>query len=559
MRSFLLGLAAGVVVASLVALGITWGLVAWRERPPSIEQGTTLVLRLRGVVSEKEPSAWLPLDEQNTLTTFGVWRALANAAADPRIAALILEPEHPEAGWAKLAEIRAAVASFARAGKPVAAFLRSPNTRDYYLASAAGRISIAPRDHLDVKGLRAELLYLRDALDKFGILPEFEGFGRYKDAPDVLTRSSMRPETRQVVEALLDARLEELVGLVSEGRKKSKEEVTRLLDEGPYLADTARKTGLIDAVEFEDQMREYLRQRLGQNQLRTVSAEQYQRVPAGRIGLSGPHRIALLAAEGDILRGGLPFPFEQLDPDEFRGWVKRIRKDDAIKAVILRIDSPGGDAIGSDEMLRELELLASKKPLVVSMSDVAASGGYALALAGSRILAHPQSLTGSIGIFYGKLSFAGLYEKLGIRKELLLRGRMAGMDSEARALSEEERNKLRRMLQTMYTDFVAQVAQARRRKPEQIEPAAQGRVWLGRDALVHGLVDELGGIERAIQLAREQAGIPSSEQVRIEPFPPRESWVRSMWRRMQGARPVSFSSALQQGFWKRLEWDVDIR
>ncbi len=559
MRSFLLGLVAGVTLVPLLALGIAWGVIAWRERPPKIEPGTTLVLRLNGVIPEKEPASWLPFDERETLTTFGLWRTLANAAADPRIAALMVEPEQPDAGWAKLAEIRSAIAAFARTGKPVAAFLRSANTRDYYLASAAGRIAIAPRDHLNVKGLRAELVYMRQAMDKLGILPEFETFGRYKDAPDLLTRSSMRPETRQLVEDLLEARLEEFLGRVAEARKKTADELRRLLDEGPYLAEPARKAGLVDAVEFEDQAREHLRRRLNQEKLRVLSAARYGRVPAGHAGLSSGHRIALLAAEGDIFRGGLPLPGQRLDPEEFRGWVRKIRQDAAIKAVILRIDSPGGDAIGSDEILRELELLAAVKPLLVSMSDVAASGGYALALAGARILAHPQTLTGSIGVFYGKLSFAGLYEKLGIRKEVLVRGQHAAMDSDARALSPAERNKLREMLQTMYTDFVAQVARARRRKPAEIEIAAQGRVWLGRDALSHGLVDETGGFERAIQAARELAKIPASESIRIEPFPAREHWLRAAWRWTQTAPPAAFSSLLQERFWKRLAVEIEIR
>lgn len=503
MRRFLAGTVLGVLLLpALGALSVA-GYFWWTAKPPRVAAGSTLALRLNGEISESA--------SPGRLSTFEIWHLLRTAASDPRITSLQLIPESPSAGWAKLAEIRAGIAAFRQSGKRVTAFLRTPKSKDYYLASAADRIVVPPGDLVNVKGFRVELLYGRGLLDKLGILPEFEAAGKYKDGADTLTRSTMSEPTKEVIDELLDARYQAFIDTVSRARRKTPAEIRSLIDDGPLLAAEAKRRGLIDEVQYEDEA-------LG-------TAPPVEAIDYVRTGNREGERIALLVASGDIFRGAATWlSDEALDPESFIPVVRRIRDDKQIKATILRIDSPGGDAIASDEMLHELRQLASRKPIVVSMSDIAASGGYDIALAGGPIVAYPETATGSIGVFFGKLSFSGLYDKLGIRKEVVKRGRFADIDSDSRPLTPEGRAKLHDSIQQTYTEFVKKVAAARRKSFEDTDRVAQGRVWLGTAAKLHGLVDELGGFETAIRMVREKTGIPGNEPIRIEIYPQRARW-----------------------------------
>lgn len=477
----------------------------WRERPPSIAKGTTLVLPLAGTIPER-PSP-------GRLTTVEIWQVLRKATADPNISRLVLLPERPAAGWAKLTEIRKAILAFREAGKPVHASLRTPGLKDYYLASAANRIAAPPADLIDVKGLRVEMLYGRGLLDRLGILPEFEAAGKYKDGADTLTRSSMSDVTRETVNELLDARLATFIAAVSASRGRPPQMIRAWIDDGPMLAPSARSRGLLDALEFEDQT-------IGQG--KRVDAIDYIRTTRN----NGP-KVAILGASGDIVRSAWSwFSEDALTPEEYTPVIRSIRDDSSIRGVILRVDSPGGDAIASDELLHELKMLAAKKPVVVSMADVAASGGYTLSLAATPVIAYPETVTGSIGVFYGKLTLRGLYDKLGIRKEMLSRGRFADIDSDAQPLSPEGRKKLRESIDESYRLFVNQVAEARRKSPAAIDAVAQGRVWLGTQAKEHGLVDELGGIDRALERMRQRAQIEGD--LRLEYYPKGGQWDEAL-------------------------------
>ncbi|MBL8177709.1 MAG: signal peptide peptidase SppA, partial [Bryobacterales bacterium] len=348
---------------------------------------------------------------------------------------------------------------------------------------------------------------------------------------------------------LLRARMETFTGAVSADRRKMAETVRLLLDEGPFLSSDAVANGLVDAAEFPDQVEEALARRLGQKELTKVQASDYQRVPAAKLGLEDGPTIAVLAAEGDILRHPIPyFAEETLEPDAMRRHIRALRDDEKIRAVVLRVDSPGGDAIAAEEILRELKLLAAKKPLIVSMADVAASGGYAIAMAGKRVLANAETVTGSIGVFYGKVSMEGLLEKLGLKMESLQTGKHAGIDSEFERLNPEARAKLRSLVERTYRDFVGQVAAARGRKVEEIDRVAQGRVWLGSEAARNGLIDEIGGLGRAVEAAAKEAGLAPGAKPRLVLYPPRpglrESWERKL-RVYSSYRPPA-------AVWKRM-------
>ncbi len=533
MKKFLLGVFVGLALAGLLVLGMVLAAVSAGARPPSVRDGSTLVLALRGEIPERPPvRVPIPIIEaRRPLTVHQVWDLMRKAAADKRIKAVALFPEDLGAGWGKLQEIRQALVEFRKSGKPLLAYLRSPGAREYYLATAAERIAMSREDLLDVKGLRAEVMFLKGTLDKLGIEFEIEHAGRYKDAGDMFTRSSMRPETREVLDAVLDRLFGDFIQAVADGRSLKADRVRALIDEGPFLAAQARARGLVDELAFEEEFFEWLKERLGQEEVRKLSCRDYVRVPASSLGLEGGARIALVVAEGTIVRGEDGLEEEGvLASRSFGRLLEQIREDDNIRGVILRINSPGGDAIASDEILREARRLAEKKPLVVSMSDSAASGGYFIAMTGSPVVAYPHTFTGSIGVLYGKVNLRGLYDKLGVRKELLTRGRFADLDSDYQPLSAAGREKLREGVEAIYASFLQVVAEGRKRPLEEIRPLAEGRVWLGAQARENGLIDELGGLDRAIELVKEKAGIAAGERIRLVVYPRRRSLFDYLFR-----------------------------
>ena len=335
----------------------------------------------------------------------------------------------------------------------------------------------------------------------------------------------MRSETREVMDSVLDALYAELIGKVAAGRKMSEAEVRAVIDEGPFLAKQAAARKLVDSLLYEDQVFDELVKRLKLPSLKKLSHRDYLKVPASSLGLEGRNRIALVVGEGDILRnsaGGFDQD-ENITPAGFTRLLHQAGDDTGIKGVIVRINSPGGDSFASDEIWRSMNQLSRKRPVVISMSDLAASGGYYISMTGDPVVAYPGTLTGSIGVVYGKVNLRGLYDKLGITKDTLTRGRFADVDSDYQPLSPAGLQKIRESVDDNYKTFVARVAEGRRRKAEEIAPLAEGRVWLGSQARAHGLVDELGGLDRAIELIKQKAHIPRQEKVTLVLYPARRS------------------------------------
>ena len=528
MGKFLLGLLTGLLLVFLTVVLLFFAALRFRDKAPAIADNSVLVLRLEGEISEKPPVE-LPSfvgGDRPGLTVAGVWLTLKKAAADSRIKAIALEPEDLAGGWAKLEEVRADLDQFRKSGKPVYAYLRTPGAREYYLATAADRIYLGASDQLMLKGLRAELMYFKKSLDKLGVSVEVEHAGKYKDFGDMFTRSDMSPETHEVIGSLVDDLYGNLVEHIAAGRKKTADDVRAVIDQGPFTATEAQKAGLVDALLFEDEMWAELKDKLHGGEPHRVSVDDYLKVPLDAVGLEGKSRIALLVAQGDIVRGNSGdngADESSLTSYGFDKLVRGIRNDASIKGVVLRIDSPGGEVVASDEMWRELNLLGKKKPLIISMSDVAASGGYFMAMTGDPIVAYPQTETGSIGVVFGKPNLHGLYDKLGVTKDAVQRGKHADIDSDYTSLTPEEREMLRSGIDERYRDFVGKVAAARHRKFEDIEPLAQGRVWLGSQAKGNGLVDELGGLDTAIGMVKAKAKIPASEQVNVVIYPGRRN------------------------------------
>jgi len=536
MVKFFVGLVTGVLLVILSVVLLFFALLRFREKAPDIPANAVLVMRLNGDLPERAPVAIPFLSEEPVLTVANVWMSLRKAAADSHIKALVLEPDGVSAGWAKIEEVRSDIEQFRKSGKPVYAYLHTPSTREYYVASAADRIYLGPEDPFYVKGLRAEVMYFKKTLDKLGVSVDVEHAGKYKDFGDQFTRSDMSPETREVITSIVDELYNNLVQHIASGRKKTAEEVKAIIDSGPFLATQAQKAGLVDELRFEDQMWGDLKTRVNAGDLKKVKAETYVKVAPESVGLGGKSRVALVMAQGDIVRGdpdSAAADESSLASSTFDKVLEQVSGDSTIRGVIVRIDSPGGEVTASDDLWRQMSLLSKKKAVVISMSDVAASGGYYMAMTGDPIVAYPQTQTGSIGVVFGKPNLRGLYEKLGITKDSVQRGKFADIDSDYTSLNPDEQQKLREGIDASYREFVTKVAQGRHRKFEEIEPVSQGRVWLGSQARSRGLVDELGGLDTAIAMVKKRANIPAGEGVTIVTFPPRRSLFDLLSRHSQ--------------------------
>ncbi|HVO98000.1 MAG TPA: signal peptide peptidase SppA [Bryobacteraceae bacterium] len=527
MKNFLLGVVVGLVFAVLAAVIVGASAMWLSDRPPAVADGSTLVLHLEGNLPEQSPVE-LPvpfLQDQQPLTMVETWQLLRKAAMDPRIKAVVLEPRGLSVGWAKLEELRGSILAFRKSGKPVYAYLRGAGSKEYYVATAADRVFMSPEDELDVKGLRAQLMFVKGTLDKLGVGLEFEHVGKYKDAPDMFTRTSPTPETLEVENQILDQYFGDIVRVIAEGRKKQPDAVKALIDDGPFVGKSALDAGLVDALLFEDEMYDQLKDAAKLSAIKKIGEKDYSRAQAS--GFEGKTKIAFLVGQGEITRGrtGDTASSDGITASGLVKLMRQVKDDDSIKGVILRIDSPGGDGIASDDILHEAKLLSAKKAVVISMSDLAASGGYFIAMSGDPIVAYPNTLTGSIGVFFGKLNLKGLFDKIGISTQMLKRGRFADIDSETAPLNDEQRAKLRREIETFYKEFVDRVAAGRKQPYDKVEALAQGRVWLGSQAKQNGLVDELGGLDRAVEMVRDRAKISSSEKLVLVTYPPK----RTVW------------------------------
>jgi|SRR5579871_164394 len=575
MKNFFFGLVVGVLACILTAGIFVFAAIrlagSLSERTASVEDGSTLVMRLQDDLPEKStPEIPLPLfEDQAPLTVADIWETLHRAAADSRVKGILLEPRSLGIGWAKLEEIRQEILQFKKSGKPVVAFLQSPGSREYYLAAAADRVFLPPEDELDLKGLRVESMYFKSTLDKLGVKFDVIHAGKYKDAGDILTGTSMSPETREVLNNILDQYYGDLVSTIAQDRKKQAEEVKTIIDDGPFLASDAFSRGLVDSLGYEDQAVENLKNRLQQNELKRISIRTYLKA---RSNQTGGHRIALVVGQGEISRGsGNESANDQaFSSTAFVKLLKQVGDDSSIQAVILRVDSPGGDGVASDEILHEAKNLSKKKPLVISMSDLAASGGYFVAMTGDPVVAYPNTLTGSIGVIFARLNLQGLYQKIGVNKQLLTRGRFADIDSEYAQLTDAERQKITAEIDGFYRAFVDRVAQGRKRTFEQIEPLAQGRVWLGAQAKQNGLVDELGGLDRAVELIRQRAHFGATDRVTLVPYPAKRSIFDVLYSRPDDSAEIEsrvakifgqipVTALAQGGFMKLMPYSISVK
>ena len=517
------------VVVSAAATAMLYFMVA---PPARIAPSSMLVLRPGGELFEVVPDDVLQfVSRSETRTVRGYVDALGKAKVDSRITAVLLAPRPLSSPyWGKVQELHEAILDFKTSGKPVYAFLEYGGDREYYLATAADKVFLVPTATLDLTGVATYEVFLRGTLDWVGTYPDLLHIGDYKTAINVFTEKTFTPAHREMSASLNRDQFEQLVRAVADGRHKTEPEVRAAIDEGPLLPEDALRHGLVDDLAYEDELDDLVGDVGGPGTLRLVETEEYARVSWESLGVRRRHKIAVLNAVGAITGGKSgfdPINGAVMGSDSLVGYIRRIRADPSIRAIIMRIDSPGGSSTASDVIWRELMITKSGpngKPIVVSMSDLAASGGYYIAMAGDVIVAQPGTLTGSIGIYTGKYVTGGSLDKLGANVEAVSNGRHAEIYSPDRPFSPEERAKVQESMQAFYDQFVEKVAEARQTTPEKVDQIAQGRVWTGQQARHVGLVDELGGMLVAVAAAKQRARIAADEEVELVVYPPRRSF-----------------------------------
>jgi len=498
---------------------------------PSVPRRGGFWLRLRlGPTLDELHAVGLLRGLGGSLGLLEVLQTLGAAAQDPDVRGVLVELESELGGWSRRQSLRRALVALRRAGKPVVAYAETLETGNLFLASAASKLWVAPGGCVHLTGLRVEGLFLRGLLDRLDVEADVVRVGSHKSAAESFTRASMSPEQREELERLLDDLFGELVAAVAEGRGLASERVRELIDEGLFSAKAAQAAGLVDGTLYPDELEKAVKEVAAAEAERLVEAPAYF---AGRVADRGwlpllrePPHLAYVVAQGAIRRGRGP---RGIATETLRPLLLRVREDERVRGVVLRLDSPGGDALASDLLWRELSLLARKKPVVVSMGDVAASGGYYLAMAACSVLAEAGTLTGSIGVVGGKVNLSGLYQRLGVGHEAIERGARAGLFSEARAFTPGERSALRAEMESVYGTFVARVAEGRRLAPEAVERVAQGRIWSGARAQGLGLVDSLGGPLEALGEVARRAGLGAGERVLVDLHPrlPRLAGLRA--------------------------------
>jgi protease-4 len=395
-------------------------------------------------------------------------------------------------------------------------------------------VYLLPTSALDLTGVASYEVFLRGTLDKLGAYPDFLQIGDYKTAVNQLTQKSFTPAHREMAESLNGDTYEQLVRGIASARRKTEAEMRQLLDQGPFSPEDAVRFGLVDGLAYEDQLDDRVPQLRQGGNMRRVDGGDYQRVTARSLGVRPTSRIAVLYASGVIASGKSGY-----DPgngivvgsDTFVDQLRRLREDDSIKAIVLRVDSPGGSSVASDVMWRELMITRDEKPsrpLITSMSDLAASGGYYISVPGQVIVAQPGTLTGSIGIFAGKIVIDGVLDKVGISTETVKSGKNSDMYSPFSRFSAEQRMKVGQYMAGFYKSFVAKVAEGRHMTPARIDAIAQGRVWTGAQAKERGLVDALGGLDTAVSIAKQRAHIPADEEVDLVVYSPRRSFYEAL-------------------------------
>lgn len=510
-----------VLLGAFVVGGIT---ARFARRVP---KGTVLELDLGALPPEAADTSLAGMIGGKKPTMRETVDALSRAAADSRVAGLLVHATFSAGGVAQVQELRDAFGALRTAGKFTVAYSDSYNNGSYHLASACDEVLLQPTGDVDLRGLAAVPNFYKGALDKLGIEVEAEGRWEYKSAADQVTRTRMSRPFKESHQRVLDSIFGQIVSGVAQKTHRSEKEVRALIDAGPFLDKEAEKEGLVDALMYRDQAIERAKTRSGPK-ARLLDVHAYAKRAKKRVGKGRPASLAIITATGPIVsrRQGID-PIAGRSPmesDKVAEWIRKAVKDKRVKAIVMRVDSPGGSAVASEAIWRETVRAKEKnKPVVVSMGNVAASGGYYISAAADCIVAHPGTITGSIGVISAKPVLAKAKRKLGVHPEELKTSAHAAMMSVNRPFSESEKARFEAGLDDVYATFTSRVAEGRGLDLDHVLRVARGRVWTGEDAHEHGLVDELGGLTTAIGMAKQAAGVKVDAPVRLVAFPKKQS------------------------------------
>jgi protease-4 len=482
---------------------------------------------------------------------------IETASGDPRVKVLLARVGDDELGLGKIQELRDAIVAFRAKGKFALAFADSfgefgPGTRPYYLATAFDEIWLQPMGNVGLIGLYAEVPFFKGTLDLLGIAPQFDHREEFKTAMNSMTETKMTPPHREEVDALLASIAGQVVHGIAEGRKLPEGEVRDAIDRGPLLADEARRAKLVDRLGYRDEV-------IGQARSQAGSGAELTSLTTYLDHAGRPHRegatIALIYGSGLIQRAASSTnPLTEsnvMAANEITRAFRAAVRDPAVRAILFRIDSPGGSVVASESIWREVVFARERgKPVVVSMGDVAGSGGYYVAAAADKIVAEPATLTGSIGVLAGKLVVSDLFRKLGMSTDSAQIGTNAAMFSSTSEFSARAHSRLEAFLDDTYKGFKDHVASGRQMTQEEVEKVAKGRVWSGEDAKTRGLVDELGGSAVALRLAKEAAKLAPDAAVKLTVFPREKEAIEVIFDRLLGKErdddSSSSSSAIQR-------------
>ena len=520
---FLLGAVCTVFLGFLFIILIVAAIVSsiGAPVPEPVERGTVMEISLGGVLAEKPSmSVMEQLGKTAGSSLWDVRRALERAKNDDKIVAVKLTVLPLRAGWASVAELQSYLDAFRSSGKPIYAYLGGDyvGEKEYAAALGADKILVPPGSAMFIDGLRAEAVFWRGTLDKLKIVPDVLALKEYKSAGEMFERTEMSGPFRESLTSLLQDTQDWFVESVASRRSTDAQAVRAQINKGLLTADEAKAAGWIDAVGYDDELEAKIQTATGIQKYKRISHADYL-WRAGQRPSRRP-RLAVVFAEGLIVAGGMDqglFPRPILSGPRIAAAIESAAKDKDVKAIVFRINSGGGSATGSDQIWRAVK--NARKPIVASMSDVAGSGGYWIAMGADKIIAQPQTITGSIGVVSLMFNLRGFYELLGANVDDVTLADNAGMFSAFENLSEEQRATLISWMEVVYEQFKQKVATGRDLSLDTVENIAKGRVWSGKQALEHKLIDGLGGIEMAISEAKRLAGIPQSEEVELDVYP----------------------------------------
>mgnify|MGYP001154716566 CR=1 FL=1 len=515
-------------------------------KAPSIKANSYLELNLSGKLEERAAVDFFStlFLGKKPLSMYEIWMNIKKARVDKRIKCLILHLGYIQCDWAKINELRDIILDFKESGKKVYAVIDEAVDfdKEYYLATACNHIILQPMGSLVINGIGGYVPFFKRSLDKLGIEAEVEHVEEYKTAYNMFTEEGFTPAHRQMMESLYGNIFSNYVKVIAQARGKSEEEIKTIINHGYFQGENAKESGLVDECFYEDEIENLI---TGQGEkISRITHEQYLKIKPSSVGINKGKKIALIYGTGTIHTG--ESMYNTMGSTTIARWLKKARKDRSVSAVVFRVDSPGGSVVASDIIAREVALTKKEKPIIVSMSDVAGSGGYWVSLPANKIIAQPQTLTGSIGVIFGKFNLVNLYKKLGITSERLIYGERADIFSPFRRLTPEERSLLKKEIIWSYDKFLTKVSENRNMGKEEVDRIGKGRVWTGSQAKELGLIDEIGGLSRAIELAKEMAGIPAGEGVKLVVWPKKISLLDFLFGKKLVKSNLLYESSLKK-------------